>query len=116
MATPELELNEDESKKYAQTLARVSNLYDDKFNPKVVAWLDLVCVTGAIYGPRIIAIKARWDEEEKQKPINVNAVPINTPRPSKTQASQPQPQQTPAKTPMDLFGDVNYGAGIANPF
>ncbi len=60
MAAPELELNDEEAKKFAASLARVSSLYDDRINPKLVAWIDLLCVAGSIYGPRAIAISARF--------------------------------------------------------
>lgn len=113
MATPELEINEDEAKKYAGSLARVSSLYDDRINPKLVAWVDLACVLGAIYGPRCIAISARWKAEENQRPTVINVQPINTPR---QPAGQNRPAATatgaPARSPVDLFGDVFYGASI----
>lgn len=115
MATPELELNEDEAKKFAGSLARVSSLYDDRINPKLVAWIDLVCVTGAIYGPRAIAISARMKQEQPQRaqPIVINTRATAGPTAGPTNKdTRPQAQAANARSPVDLFGDVFYGATI----
>lgn len=104
LSTPELDINEDEAKKFAGSLARISNLYDDRINPKAVAWVDLIAVLGAIYGPRMIAIHARMKAEKAPTPAR--ATVINMPRAKTT------PTETAARSPMDLFGDMNYGAGI----
>jgi hypothetical protein len=105
MATPEMELNEDEARKFAGSLARVSSLYDDRINPKLVAWIDLVCVAGAIYGPRAIAISARMKTESTTRPA---PVVINQPRQSAGKSSNaPGP-----RSPVEMFGDLFSGAAI----
>jgi hypothetical protein len=117
MATPELDLAEEEAKKFAGSLAKISSLYDDKFNPRVVAWVDLICVAGAIYGPRIILIKTRWDREDAARKAATptyqnNPVPINAQRPKQPATPQPPPTGTPARSPVDLFGAEFFGANI----
>jgi hypothetical protein len=113
--TPELELNDDESRKYAEALAKVSALYDDKFNPKVVAWMDLLCVTGAIYAPRVIAVNART-KAERSKNRTVNVMPINAQtnaqRPRTADGPPAQASPRPARSPADMFGAEYFGAAI----
>ena len=47
------EITVDESKKLASALVDVAKQYDLKLNPEVLAWLKLLGVSVAIYGPRV---------------------------------------------------------------
>ena len=52
---PELELDQAEAKRYADATGNLMKHYDNKLNPKVLAWMQFVSVTGGIYGPRAVA-------------------------------------------------------------
>ncbi len=103
MAAPELELNDEEAKKFAASLARVSSLYDDRINPKLVAWIDLLCVAGSIYGPRAIAISARFKAEKGPRVVTID-------RQSRTTVKGTGGEGP--RSPVEMFGDVFYGANI----
>lgn len=58
LSTPELQLSEDEGKKLGAAVARVNAEYGNIIlPPKTAAWINLAMVGGAIYGPRVIAMK-----------------------------------------------------------
>ena len=56
---PEAELDRDESKLLADSLADVSSFYNQVIDPKIIAWVGLLGVCGKLYGPRIVAFKVR---------------------------------------------------------
>lgn len=55
----ELKLDSEESKVLAGAIQNVASHYDYIPDAKVVAWVGLIGTVGAIYGPRIVAIKVR---------------------------------------------------------
>lgn len=115
LQTPELELTEEELKKLATAMARVSSLYDDRINPKLVAWVDLACVAGAVYGPRAIAIGARMKQEaaaaRRAAPIVMQRMDGNAH--ANANASAKDTAAKAARSPADMFGDF-YSANISD--
>jgi hypothetical protein len=69
----ELALTEDESSKLAEAMTKVSQLYDvPLMSEKTAAWIGLAFAAGSIYGPRVIAVRARHrteDAEQKRKKV-----------------------------------------------
>jgi hypothetical protein len=64
LATPEIELDKDESRKLAEAIKDVAGHYALAFDPKKVAVANLLSVAGFVYGPRIIAWRARRKASE----------------------------------------------------
>jgi hypothetical protein len=72
LSTPEIELDRDESKKLGDAIKDVGRHYAMILDPKWVAIANLGAVAGFVYGPRIIAYRARRKaEKEAQKPFVV---------------------------------------------
>lgn len=77
LKTPELQLSEDEGKKLGAAIARVNSEYGNIIlPPKTAAWINLMMVGGAIYGPRAIAIKnnAKKKREAASQPQPITIV------------------------------------------
>lgn len=67
---PELALEKDESKPYAEAVAEVAKHYDiPEVADVTMAWIGLAMVMGTIYGPRYILIQQRL-RGERAKPVN----------------------------------------------
>jgi hypothetical protein len=66
LKNPTIEISTDESKKLAQALQNLAKQYSITVNPAVMAWVQLIGVSGAIYGPRI-AVNIMVREQMKQK-------------------------------------------------
>lgn len=64
---PELEIDEDESKKLATGIANVSRHYDTQISAKALDWYYLIQVLVLVYGTRLYAIRERKKEEKKEK-------------------------------------------------
>lgn len=96
---PELELDSDEAKRYADATQNLMKHYDHKVNPKVMAWLQFSCVIGGIYGPRAVAVYKRMETETVRKP---DPQPINAPRPQERAPAPSKPWSE--TTPSELFG------------
>jgi hypothetical protein len=75
LKTPELQLSEDEGKKLGAAIARVNAEYGNIIlPPKTAAWINLMMVGGAIYGPRAIAIRnngRKRKSEQQPQPAQV---------------------------------------------
>ena len=106
---PNLELDQEESKKLADAVQKVAGFYSVAFDPKKVAIVELAAVCGMIYGPRIMAW--RIDRKKKAPAPRVTEMP----RPAQAPA---QPVQAPARggagglyTPSQVFGDASAGLG-----
>ena len=99
---PELELDQDEAKRYADATQNLMKHYDHKINPKVMAWLQFSCVVGGIYGPRAVAVYKRMESETVRKP---DPQPINAPRPAQEQPRVSKPWSE--TTPSELFGGMS---------
>ena len=66
-SSPELELSEDEAIKLGKAIQHVNSLYEDAVIPeKPAAWIHLAMVTGGIWIPRVMAMRSRWQREEKE--------------------------------------------------
>lgn len=77
LATPEMELDREESQKLADAVKEVGKHYSMLFDPKHVAIANLFAVSGFIYGPRIVAYRAR---KKAEKPQTVKPIAIDTRR------------------------------------
>lgn len=79
LATPELELSDEEAKKLAVAVARVNDEFGGiVLSPKTQALLNLGTVSVGIYGPRVIAIgvnakKKRAEKKAGKPPVTINA-------------------------------------------
>lgn len=97
MFVPEMEISEEESKKLTAALAGVNSFYAQSVDPKMLAWVELVGVAGAIYGPRAMAFMLRRKMEQEAKPPKAGplAGTPTAPRSQPAQATQsaPQPRQ-----------------------
>jgi len=91
---PEAELDREESKLLAESLADVSSFYSQVVDPKIVAWVGLLGVAGKIYGPRIGAFALRMKMEKAGRPPRANLSVV----PQKPAAqSAPAPVANPAE-------------------
>ena len=73
LKNPLIEINKSEAEKLASALANVAKHYDFKVNPAVMAWVQLIGVGAAVYGPRIALTmsvkKAAKKEQAANQPI-----------------------------------------------
>lgn len=93
--TPELELDESESKKLAKSIEGVTDQYKLTLDPKVAAYIDLVSTVGMIYGPRAVSIYVRR-KAERAKLVQQNNTGNVTPiRPEHVQPAPQQQRQQP---------------------
>jgi hypothetical protein len=96
---PEMELDQEEAKRFADATQNLMKQYDHRVNPKVMAWMQFSCVVGGIYGPRAVAVYRRMEGDTERKP---DPQPINAPRAPEPQPRQPKPWSETA--PSELFG------------
>lgn len=115
MEIPELEFADDEAKELAEAVTRVSDLYDKRLNPKALAWTHLAMALGSIYGPRVWAIKNRWEKEgagdqgitgKRAEPVDISGK-----RAEVRKSAPPEPQFNQPRSPADLFG-LSYNGYI----
>lgn len=65
----ELNIEEEEAKRYAEAIERVQRLYSSSVLPEeAMAWINLAMVGGSIYAPRLIAYNQRV-RVERAKPV-----------------------------------------------
>lgn len=62
-ATPELELQPEESEMMAKAIVPVLDQFDFTPDPKVAAVLGLIAASAKVYGPRAYLIRARLQDE-----------------------------------------------------
>ncbi len=86
----ELELDKDDAKKLSDAIVEVGKHYAVEFDPKKVAVLNLIAVSGAIYAPRVIAYM-----NNRQRKAPLVAIP-------KPQAPPQQTARHEARGPIDL--------------
>lgn len=65
LQSPELELDDDEAKKIAHHLKKVSALYNHTFDPKTIIWCGFLFTLAEIYGTRGVAIYKRMTTDKK---------------------------------------------------
>lgn len=77
LSVPELELDESESKRLADSLKEVAKHYSVIMDPKRIAWWEFATTAGGIYGPRVVAIWKNTERKPKGKmqPIRVEPIP-----------------------------------------
>lgn len=77
LSVPELELDEAESKRLADSLKEVAKHYSVIMDPKRIAWWEFATTAGGIYGPRVVAIWKNTERKPKGKmqPIRVEPIP-----------------------------------------
>jgi hypothetical protein len=105
LIVPELEISEAESEKLTKALAGVNSFYASSIDPKMLAWVELAGVAGAIYGPRAMAfmVRRKMEVAEKQRP---RVSPLAGVQP--TQAAAPRvPQPTPAQAAQRVANVAN---------
>lgn len=79
---PELELDEDESKKLGAAAQRVVALYSDfEYPEKVMAWMHLALTAGGVYGPRYLAasIRIKREKSAEKKPQHLQPATVTAP-------------------------------------
>lgn len=64
---PELELDENEAKKVTLALDKLAGHYDVQPSPAAKVWMNFAGAMVAVYGPRVIAIKVRIDNERQKE-------------------------------------------------
>lgn len=69
---PVFKLSDDESKKLSQSIRNVLVHYDLTPNPAVMAWVQLLAVSGVIYGPRIMYLVALEKERKARSSMPFN--------------------------------------------
>jgi len=73
--TPELALEDDESKPLAQAVAEVAKHYDiPAISDVAIAWAGLIMVCGKTYGPRYVLVTQRLKEERAEKKATAGQV------------------------------------------
>lgn len=75
--TPELALEDEESRALATATANVLNEFDITPDPKIQAIVGLIATAGMIYGPRVVLIRMRKASEEKEAEKPTFAMPYN---------------------------------------
>jgi hypothetical protein len=74
--TPEMALDEDESKLLANATVNLLSEFDIRPDPKVEAAFGLIIAAGSVYGPRFYLINKRRAEEKAAKKNSPNVVPF----------------------------------------
>jgi hypothetical protein len=67
LKTPEIKLEDDESKALAQATARVLEEFDWTPDPKVQAVVGLIMTAGSVYGPKVYFIRERKKAERAER-------------------------------------------------
>lgn len=79
LKVPELNLEQAEAEKLGKAIARVQSLYDMPIlSEKQLAWINLLTVGGAVYGPRFIAYSITQKKKQAAKP---NGATVEAPKP-----------------------------------
>jgi len=106
----ELELADEEVERLAIACQKVSEQYDTVLSPKMLAWLNLGGVAGAIYGTRIYALVARKKAEAPARPNVVDFKKEGAGKGAQINVGASGANGA-AVTPADIFG-LNYTAAI----
>lgn len=67
LKTPELVLDNQESRMLAEAIQSVQDFYGFEASAEVMLWTNVIGVCGAVYGPRIGAIMMRRSKEKTVK-------------------------------------------------
>lgn len=71
--TPEIELEKSESDRLAQASVDVAKHYNIEASEKALAWTNLAVVGFSTYGPRVFAMRMRWEIERNEKIVEREA-------------------------------------------
>jgi hypothetical protein len=105
LEAPEFDLDEEESAKLAKAIARVTDLYDHKMNPAILAWGNLAIVSGGIYGPRAVAYMARKRKAERSKVVDLKIASTTERRETVASMQAREPEPGTFTNPSHLYGD-----------
>lgn len=116
LSTPELELQPDEGKQFAQALDALSHHYNVHITQKAMDHTNFFLMLGTLYGPRLAAIGMRKRNERANKP---KATPSpNNVFPMRRTVNEPRPapvNNVPGQTvTVDAEGDP-VSAGPSGP-
>lgn len=77
---PEIEISKDESALMAEAIAEVASHYNATLDPKAMAWFGFAGAMGAVYGPRVAAIRLRKAMEKSggKNTGNLSVIKTNT--------------------------------------
>lgn len=108
LSIPEMEIDEEESKKLSKAIKNVAKHYAVNIDPKKLAWAELVAAAGGIYVPRFIAASKR--QPKQPGPQLVKEAP-------KSNAPGPQPINSPmkARTPSEMWNEPPLEDGEQSP-
>ena len=70
--TPELVIDPKEAKMLADASAALMSEYGAEIDPRAFAWGNFIAATGAVYGPRVLAVMARKHEEKAKRHATAN--------------------------------------------
>lgn len=102
--SPELEFDEEESKRMALAYANVARHYNWAMSEKTMDWANFTMCIGAIYGSKFMAIKARKSTEPKKaKPVKEAPQPAPNIRPNPQSGQQNIPQPIPTHSPNPMM-------------
>lgn len=79
LKSPHFAISADESKRLALALKNLASHYNITPNPQVMAWVQLVGVGIAIYGPRIGFSLAQAKQRQAAQANQVTRSPVNFP-------------------------------------
>lgn len=75
----QLALDPEESKKLAEAITRVTEMYDVKvMSAEALAWTNLIMVAGGVYGPRMMSYsmdKKAAKQQRTQNPVTQMPMP-----------------------------------------
>lgn len=77
---PEIEISKEESALMAEAIAEVASHYNATLDPKAMAWFGFAGAMGAVYGPRVAAIRLRKAMEKSggKNTGNLSVIKTNT--------------------------------------
>lgn len=67
LSTPELEIDKEEAEILGKGLLEVERQFPTQIDPRVLALVNMGAAVGMVYGPRIVAIRARLAQEAKER-------------------------------------------------
>lgn len=96
---PELEIDATESKRLSDAVKNVSKHYSYNLDPKKLAVVELLCVAGGIYGPRVVAIV-------KRPKTAIEPGPKLVPRSTPVTQVQPKPVVNKIMNPSEVWNET----------
>lgn len=95
LKAPEFAISREEAEKLAGPIIELQKYYKVPFDPKWVAWFQLVTAAGAIYIPRAVHMGRRVQHQKQQAKTTADPLhglrPEPTPAPPTEEVSPPVP-------------------------